>query len=190
MTGKIALEVNNSTDSAITAGLLHRGPATYFTKTLANNRKFVSYCCNGENSQCDKTELGWGDESLSLDNAGGQWWSSWQRLWAFGAWGLRTSTAEPLTAGTKQIEFTGRSVYKHLYKKSGDLNEWHNRREDTVSLEEGGNSLAFISIKDSTIYGLLGDDGSKSIISHNPMRVQQMVSKIRLMVQIANFLNF
>lgn len=28
------------------------------------------------------------------------------------------STTEPLTAGTKQIEFTGRSVYKHLSKKN------------------------------------------------------------------------
>ncbi len=30
------------------------------------------------------------------------------------------SSAEALTAGRKQIEFTGRSVYKHLSKESGD----------------------------------------------------------------------
>jgi len=39
--------------------------------------------------------------------------------------------------------------------------------------------VIFISIKD-TNYGLLGDYGSKSIISHNPMCVQQMVSKIQI----------
>lgn len=39
------------------------------------------------------------------------------------------------------------------------VNEWHNRREDTVYVKDGETSLVYISMKDSSAYGLLGDDG-------------------------------